>query len=342
MADNTRRGVDYVDAHAHLVPAALVDAVRAGAAPGITASAIDGGTVLTAGDDRLGPIRGAMTDVGERLAWLDLRGIATQWVSPWLDLFTWHRFAPDAARSWNRLVNATLVEATEASGGRLRPVTSVHLADGETAAQDVESRHPSVCAVLVNTQPSEGAGLADPALAPFWSTAAARAVPVILHPPVNGPSCTIVAPRLQNVLGRLVDTSLAVVDLAISGVLDEQPDLRLVVVHGGGLLPYQLFRIDGLMRAGLLTGPGEPRLPSDMLRAMYYDTVALDSASVAFLVRQMGADHVLLGSDAPFPIGGPDPVGAVDGAGLTERERQAICRENATRLAAGRASAPGS
>jgi predicted TIM-barrel fold metal-dependent hydrolase len=83
---------------------------------------------------------------------------------------------------------------------------------------------------------------------------------------------------------------------------------------------------------GVVAGVAERRGP-DHRHRLFYDTVALDPLSLGFLVRRVGAGQVLLGSDAPFPIGDPDPVGTLREAGLADTAKPRILCENANKLA---------
>ena len=331
-----------IDVHAHLVPPGLLDAVRAGEFSGVTVTeqaGQGGAAVLTAGSDRLGPAGPAFTSVAGRLRWMDERSIAEQWVSPWGDLFTWHRFGPERAadgRRWAAVVNQTLADMTRESGGRLRPVPAVDLSAGVAAAGDdiaeLAGRLGSP-AVTLSTHPAGVSSAADEALAPLWDRLADLGRPVLLHPPVNGPSSAFIPPLLQNVAGRLIDTSGTLVQLMTGGLFERQPGLRVIVVHGGAMLPYQIYRLDGLVRAGLLSRTAMTEAPSRVLPRLYFDTVGLDAMSIEFLVRRVGAGQVLLGSDAPFAIADPDPVATLAAADLPAPARQGICRDNATALA---------
>jgi len=70
--------------------------------------------------------------------------------------------------------------------------------------------------------------------------------------------------------------------------------LRLMVVHGGGFLPYQAARFD----RDATSGADAPRqLPSQVIRSLYYDTVLLSAAAVRFLLDCAGPEQVLTGSD---------------------------------------------
>ena len=314
----------------------MLEAARAGEFTGLTLSAADGQPVLTAGDDRLGPVGPDFTDVAGRVRWMDARSIAEQWVSPWLDLLNWHRFGGTATRRWVAMVNDALADAACDSGGRLRAVPAVDLSAGATvAADDVTSLAERFAppAVLLSTHPAGLNSVADPSLGPLWARLATLGMPVLLHPPGNGPAQAFTPPVLQNVAGRLLDTSSAVSQLMASGVFERLPALRVIVVHGGAILPYQIFRLDGLVRAGLLARTGMTEPPSAVLRRLFFDTVALDGLSIEFLARRVGHGQILLGSDAPFPIADPDPVGTVGAAGLTADAERAICDGNARSLA---------
>ena len=73
--------------------------------------------------------------------------------------------------------------------------------------------------------------------------------------------------------------------------------------------------------------------PSAYLRRFYYDTVSHHPLIMKFLTELVGADRVVLGSDYNQDMGCERPVEFVQKIpGLTERERNLILRENATRL----------
>jgi len=336
-----------IDVHAHLVPPGLLDAVRAGEFPGVTVAGQpdqDGLPVLAAGPDRLGPAGPQFTSMAGRLRWMDERSIAEQWVSPWGDLFTWHRFGPADGRRWAGVVNQTLADMAGQSHGRLRPVPAVDLSEGvAAAADDVEAlaERLGAPAVTLSTHPAGVSSVADEALAPLWDRLAGLGRPVLLHPPVNGPSSAFVPPLLQNVAGRLIDTSSALVQLMAGGLFERQPGLRVIVVHGGAMLPYQIYRLDGLVRAGLLARTAMTEAPSRVLPRLFFDTVGLDALSIEFLVRRVGAGQVLLGSDAPFPIADPDPVATLTAADLPPDAKRGICCDNAAALSVARSGETG-
>jgi len=75
------------------------------------------------------------------------------------------------------------------------------------------------------------------------------------------------------------------------------------------------------------------RPPSTYLRQVYFDTVLYTEESLAYLVKQMGSEHVLLGTDYPADMGEVDPVGYIGKVrSLSRVEKENICGGNAARL----------
>ena len=157
---------------------------------------------------------------------------------------------------------------------------------------------------------------------------------VLLHP--FRPLRTIALDRyfLSNSVGRPAETSIALAGLIMSGVMERYPNLMLCAVHGAGFVPFQVGRLDqayhqvpGLARKHL----AQP--PSDSLQNIYADSIVHDPEALAFLVKRLGAERVVLGTDYPFPMGDQDPVGLVRSTpGLTDGAIASILGGNAARL----------
>ena len=155
--------------------------------------------------------------------------------------------------------------------------------------------------------------------------------PVFLHP-VH----VIGAERLQrwwlkNLLGNPYDTGVAAANLIFGGVLDAFPKLEVNLPHAGGTLPGLIGRLDH----GAKVRPELAHLkerPSAYLRRFTYDTIGHDDRINANLIRQVGADRVILGSDYCFDMGLERPVEAVERLGLDAGDREAILGRTAARL----------
>ena len=79
-----------VDAHAHLVPAELLAAIRKDAAKFPNVRQIEDGSGLAlafAGGKPTRPVSKPLSDIPARLAWLAKNGIDKQVVGGWVDMF---------------------------------------------------------------------------------------------------------------------------------------------------------------------------------------------------------------------------------------------------------------
>lgn len=99
------------------------------------------------------------------------------------------------------------------------------------------------------------------------------------------------------------EETIAVLGLLNSDVFSDFPELELIIPHGGGSIPYQLGRFDA---ASLARGTrGRFR---DRLRRLYFDTVLYTPEAIEFLIRTVGADRCLFGSECPGTGSVFDPV----------------------------------
>ncbi|HEX9539771.1 MAG TPA: amidohydrolase family protein, partial [Streptosporangiaceae bacterium] len=125
---------------------------------------------------------------------------------------------------------------------------------------------------------------------------------------------------LWNSVGNPLETAVTAAHIAVSGVLERHPQLRVLLAHGGGALPV----VRGRLRRAYAVRP-EARArsqdgPDQSLRRFYYDTVTHDQDLLADLVRYAGPGQVLLGSDRPFDMGTDRPVDEVRALGLGDEE----------------------
>ncbi|HEX3588032.1 MAG TPA: amidohydrolase family protein [Pseudonocardiaceae bacterium] len=325
-----------VDVHAHVVPPTLLAGLADAPAHGFGARRTDNGWVVSVpgtGDTR--PIGARMTEAGARRKWLAGTGVTRQVLSPWLDI-QFGQTSPADARSWAQRLNDGLCEMVAGTGGDTVGLATVATDDGDQAAKDLQAAltRPELAGVVLNTNPVNGIPLHDPRLEPLWTVAEEIGAPIMLHPPTCGPSGDLTSlGTMGNVYGRLIDNTLAVTELILHGLLDRHPGLKLVLVHGGGFLPYAASRLDGGYRTKEAhAGDLARERPSAYLPDFWFDTVTLSGAGIGFLTNLVGAGHVLLGSDYPFALGDPDPAGTVRAAGLSAAGTEAILRGNATEL----------
>ena len=288
---------DCTDVHAHGVPESFVAEIARSGLGGVRIESGPGGDrIAFPGEEALRPVAGIMTQFGDRGGWLAAQDVSTQFVAPWLDVHG-QQLPAAVGGDWTRLLNDCLADAVGGADTRLRGYATLHLADPEAAATELarcRDDHGFVGCMLPTNFP--GGYLEERRFDAIWSAACDLDIPVVLHPPTVAPSGPAFAryPALRT-LARAVDTTVVAGALLLSGVLDRFPDLRLVLVHGGGFLPYQVGRLDQSMPEGV-PGTGGA-LASDLLRRLYFDTASIGPEAVAMLVGFAGPDRVMVGSD---------------------------------------------
>ncbi len=146
---------------------------------------------------------------------------------------------------------------------------------------------------LLNPDPYENTrtdhpGLGDRYWYPLYEKLCALDVPAHIH--ATGSR----ADRSPYSLHFINEETIAVYNLVNSAVFDDFPDLKIVVSHGGGAIPYQLGRFE----AGSIR-PGTKRRFSEGLRNLYFDTVLYTEGALRLLIETVGADRCLFGSECP-------------------------------------------
>jgi aminocarboxymuconate-semialdehyde decarboxylase len=323
-----------IDVHSHfLSPAAVEEARRAPERYGVRVDEVEGAIRLRLGEEPpLRPLLPALHDLAAHAAFGRAQGLTGALVGPLMDIAGYHLPAAQG-RAWSRLVNESLADALRALPPTFAGLATVPLQDPALAGEELRHavRDLGLRGAMIDTH-VQGRALADAALHPFWRQAAELGVPVMLHPFVLERVERFGAHYLHNLVGYPFETTLAAAGLILGGTLDRLPELTVVLVHGGGFLPYQLGRLDRGHRARPEARAAGAQAPSGYARRFYYDTITHSPRSLCFLCEVVGADRLLLGSDFPFGLGDPEPVAAVRRASLGEATERAALGENAARL----------
>jgi predicted TIM-barrel fold metal-dependent hydrolase len=182
--------------------------------------------------------------------------------------------------------------------------------------------------LLANTQ---GHYLGRPEDEPLFAALDRRHAAVFVHPStLPGPSVPGVPPFAADFL---LDTTRAAYRLVQSGAVRRFPNLKIILAHAGGFLPYASHR---LMAALLAEGGRAPGEILDDLRGFWFDTALSGSpAALPSLLAFAKPGHVLFGSDWPYA---PAPAvsyftGQLDAYGSLDADgHAAIDHRNATRL----------
>jgi aminocarboxymuconate-semialdehyde decarboxylase len=266
-----------------------------------------------------------------KLAELESKGIDAAVVSVAPPLFYHHLEVDSGGEAMARAVNEGLAQFCAAAPERLRWQATVPIQDpGRAVAVLDEAVGEGAVGVEIGTAVA-GRRLDEPEFEPFWAAAERLRVPVTLHPAYGEHNPALDAFYFENVLGFLFETTIAIERLIVAGVFDRHPELRVVLLHGGGYFPYQVGRLRHArtVRPELESAPPDPWAYRDRL---FFDIITHEPAALAYLIERAGRDRVVMGTDLPFDMATPDPVGLLEAAAPDEAAVRAIAEDNPAAL----------
>jgi len=144
---------------------------------------------------------------------------------------------------------------------------------------------------LLNPDPFENSGTEAPSLGdrywyPLYEKLCELGVPAHIH--ATGSKSA----RSPYTMHFINEESIAVYGLVNSTVFEDFPELKIVISHGGGAIPYQIGRFQsGGNRKGYDF--------LDRMRNLYFDTVLYSEEALRLLIKTVGADRCLFGSECP-------------------------------------------
>jgi aminocarboxymuconate-semialdehyde decarboxylase len=322
-----------VDAHAHVIPP---EALRA---PGAEAAAPDdewrpsrvgrteaGASILAVGSVPMQNVRHEFVDADAILAELSGLGVEGAVLAPHVGLLRYGAPADQCLAS-SRVQNDAIAAIASRHPGRVAGLGTVPMQDPALAVGELERLVEAGLKGIEVGANVGGVFLGDRRFRVVWEACQALDAVVFIHP-LGMPSLR--EHYMTNVVGNPVDTAIAAAHLVLSGTMEDCPRLRVLLAHGGGVLPSLRGRLDH----GARVRPeiDLPRPPSEYLRRFYYDTITHDPTLLRELVGFVGADHVLLGSDYPFDMGTDDAVGEVRAAGLEADQERLVLGDSAAAL----------
>ena len=301
--------IQTIDTHAHYFPQTYIDLIaQYGKRCGTTVTVDDKGvTFIQVGLSlRTGPITRTFIDLDERLKIMDSQGVGMHALSLTQPMVYWAD--DDLGMQLCVAFNDALAAQELERAAKLPGIKGVYMA---TAVRDRE--------------------LSDHSFFPVYERCEALGLPIFLHPMMINNE-RLKQFYLINLCGNPFDTAIAASHLIFGGVLDAFPKLEISLPHGGGVLPILRGRLDRgfhmRMECKTISKP-----PSTYLKRFTYDTITYDEALLEDLIKLVGADRILVGSDYCFDIAYEEPVRFLNGVNsLTGEQKQQILWRNAAKL----------
>lgn len=323
-----------VDAHNHVIPESIIEFLEKDPETfGVKTDTSGGVQRLVHREGFAYPMFSEFLDPAEKVRKLDERGFDKAVISPSPTLF-FYRISGERNAEFVRLLNEDIARFVRSAPDRLIGMGTLPMQSPEASIAEIDYLvdRLGIRSVMIGTH-IDGVQLADPSLRPVLKHAADRGVFILTHPYYFGSKPGLEPYYLTNLIGNPLDTTVMAAHLIFGGVLEEIPDLKICLSHGGGFAPYQIGRLvhGRNVRQEAQTVNASPK---ELLKRFYFDTITHDPEALRYLIGFAGADHVLLGTDIPFDMADLDPMGTLANAGVSAEDSARIIGGNAIDLCA--------
>jgi len=300
-----------IDVHSHFFPEEFLQLIeREGPPHGARLEHRDKMRFLAMPGHPPAPLAPLFVDANARLARLDAAGIGVQALSLSPPMVYWS--PPDLGVKLARAYNDGIAALCQRHAGRFVGLATLPLQDVKAAVSEMTRvvRELRMRAIYVATS-VHGQYLDEPMFRPLWEAAHRLQLPVFIHPHTHLGAQDLKNFHLFNTIGFPTETAVLVGRLIYSGMLNEYPKVRVVLAHAGGTVPFLLGRLDHAYRNRQDLQRALSKPPSAYLPHFTFDTITHSDRALRFVIDTVGAERVVMGSDAPYDMADDDPVGRV-------------------------------
>ena len=238
---------------------------------------------------------------------------------------------PALAAELDRRANERIAEWVRRYPARFTGAFTIPLHHMDTAIEELDYAVTKLNLKIANVSSNAGgAYLGDPKFREFWEAVVHHDLTVLIHP--HG----VADVRFQkfalwNGVGQPIEETMAITSLIYEGIFERFPRVKVVIVHGGGYLPHYSRRLDRNYTMHPISAQNIKKIPTEYLRCLYYDSCVYGNDVLEALIRRVGADRIVLGTDYPF--GEDDPVGNIGKAeGISAQAQRQIVGETAAAI----------
>ena len=323
-----------VDIHSHFYPDNIPDlsARFGGNWPGFRRTE-PGRGMITLGNKDYRPVYEACWNPALRLEVMDRDSIDIQIMCATPLLFSYEKPANQALEC-AKLLNDAALELCRYHPGRLKALCQVPLQDIDLSCKElsrcIQAGHLGV--QIGNHVKLKN--LDDEGLITFLQHCADEHAAVLVHPWDMMAAERMPKYMLQWLVAMPAETQLSILSLVLSGAFERLPDtLRICFAHGGGSFAFLLGRVENAWKNRDIVRQDSPHPPSYYIDRFSVDSAVFDEAALMLLVRVMGEQRVMLGSDFPFPLG-EQKIGSLinNSSAFDTATKSKLAGENAARF----------
>jgi len=318
-----------IDVHNHYYPEAFIKELEKGAIPTLQIVRDEvGRNVMVHKGTRVVTITPPMNNVELRLRDMAKAGIDTQVLS--LSIPSVDAFSPEEGMVFAQMVNEELSKISKKYPDRFSFFATTPLKAKEGAIAELSRAVEKLGArgVILGSN-IDGNPLDSPEFRPFFSRVAELDIPILIHPMTPAGNDMMNDYRLAPMIGFEMDLCLATVRIIMGGILKDFPNLKFIISHLGGAIPYLTERIENCFRAYPECKVKIQDSPKNYLKKIYLDTVSFHRPALMCAYAFPGPKRLILGSDYPHVIGDIErSVSSIQDLDIPDHEKEWIFSEN--------------
>jgi aminocarboxymuconate-semialdehyde decarboxylase len=319
-----------IDVHNHYYPPEFIEAIRRGPSKYTVEEDADGNPVLCSPGDKNFVVPGHR-DIDYRQGVIASAGIDMQVITLTAPGTTMEE--PKQSAYLASLVNDCLATIKQQRSRQFTSLATLPLNDPAASVRELDRAISMGFAGVLVYASVNGVALRDDRYLPLWERANEHGAVVHIHPNFPAGVEAMQDYWLMPLVGFMFDTTLAAAGLVFAGIPKRFPRIKWILGHLGGAIPYLAERLDRGFEAYPECRVNIDRLPSEYLKAFYYDTVNFDTKALRLALDFAGPGQLLAGSDYPHLISSmskmKESIGALQ---ISAAEKAMILGGNAARL----------
>jgi len=270
--------------------------------------------------------------VPRRLSQMDEMQVTRQAISPMPELLSYWLPLADA-KAMVRYLNEQIAAMIEEAPKRFIGLGAVPLQDIDASLSELDFvvKDLKFSGVEIASHVN-GISIGDPRFEPFFAAAESLGAAIFVHALRPAGQDRIVGAFPEQAVCFPGEIALAAASMITGGIAARHPALRIAFSHGGGAMPLLMHRLAHAWANIPKSKEALPESPIVYARRFYYDALVFDPGASRFLIESYGASRVVLGSDYPFNMGDPDPVGTLERSGLDAATIAAVTSANGRRF----------
>ena len=294
--------MSVIDVHTHYIPSSFLDSVSLGAFEGVSIESREGKSVsLIFKNGMKHPLNSNFTSIEARLDVMKSRNVTkhVMCISPRLFFYD---LDAELGLEYSKQWNDEIFSAYQRYPEKITPMGTLPMQDIDAAIYELRRISALGFRSIQIGTTVNGINLSDLCFEPFFKETASLGILVMLHPLIIPGDALSNKFELSNLIGNAYQTTSAASHLLLSGIFDKIPELKVLLVHGGGYLPWQIGRIEHGTRVKQSLKDTRKPLSDAFGRNLLFDDVTHSAESLNLLINVVGEDNVLHGSDFPYDM----------------------------------------